>query len=190
MEKKLDLRIQKTYSALTDTFISILCEKKFEEITVNEICEKALVRRATFYKHFADKYELMSFIIKQQLNLFREKSFGSDIPRFSEDYYLSIFRMILDFIDYNIPLINSLKNSNVFPVISAAITEELYLMMKEIFKEDAQNGKDFILPYDIMARAYVGIVVSIGRYWIDKNEAFSRDEMMSKFKILAKRLYG
>ena len=190
MEKRLDLRIQKTYHALTDTFLALLCEKKFEEITVNEICEKALVRRATFYKHFGDKYELMTFVVKKQLNLFKDKSIQSNIIRFSEDYYLSIFGMILDFIDQNIPLINSLKNSNVFPVISATITEELFIMMKEIFKEDAQKGKDFILPYDVMARVFVGIVLSIGGYWVQKNNDIGKDEMLENFRILTKRMYG
>ena len=61
MEKKLDLRIQKTYQALHNAFTILLEEKNFEEITVNELCDAAMIRRTTFYKHFADKYEYFQF---------------------------------------------------------------------------------------------------------------------------------
>ena len=56
MEVKLDLRIYKTYKALHEAFTEILEHKSFEDLTVNELCDKAMIRRATFYKHFADKF--------------------------------------------------------------------------------------------------------------------------------------
>ena len=60
-EGKSDLRIIKTRKALYTAFTMLLGEKSFEDITVNELCENAMVRRATCYKHFADKYD---FFIK------------------------------------------------------------------------------------------------------------------------------
>lgn len=61
----MDLRIVKTYTALTVALESLLLEKPLQEITVSEICEKAMIRRATFYKHFGDKNELFAFILKE-----------------------------------------------------------------------------------------------------------------------------
>ena len=65
MEKNLDLRIQKTYLDLHNAFTDLLEQKHFENITVNELCEKAMIRRTTFYKHFADKYEYFTFYMKE-----------------------------------------------------------------------------------------------------------------------------
>ena len=67
MEKKTDLRIQKTYLALQNAFEALLEEKRFEELTVNELCDKAMIRRTTFYKHFADKYEFFAFYIREMV---------------------------------------------------------------------------------------------------------------------------
>lgn len=36
-----------------------LTERTFEEITVKELCERAMVHRTTFYMHYADKYALL-----------------------------------------------------------------------------------------------------------------------------------
>ena len=38
MEEKTDLRIRKTYKALCDAFVTILEKKRFDDLTVNELC--------------------------------------------------------------------------------------------------------------------------------------------------------
>lgn len=65
MSEKMDLRIIKTYSALTGSLENLILEKPLNEITVSEICDKAMVCRATFYKHFGDKNELLVFMFKE-----------------------------------------------------------------------------------------------------------------------------
>ena len=68
MGKKLDLRIQKTYIALEEAFTKLLEEKPFESITTNELCDAAMIRRTTFYKHFTDKYDYFSFFVSNMIN--------------------------------------------------------------------------------------------------------------------------
>ena len=46
MEKKKDLRVQKTYRALMAAFEALLAEETFDDITVTELCARALIRRA------------------------------------------------------------------------------------------------------------------------------------------------
>ena len=70
MEKDTDLRIQKTYLALQNAFVALLEEKRFEELTVNELCDRAMIRRTTFYKHFGDKYEYFAFYIREMVSTF------------------------------------------------------------------------------------------------------------------------
>lgn len=37
----------------------LIADKKFERISVQEICDRAMVHRTTFYKHYEDKYDLL-----------------------------------------------------------------------------------------------------------------------------------
>ncbi|MCQ5134247.1 TetR/AcrR family transcriptional regulator, partial [Coprococcus eutactus] len=62
-----DLRIRKTYAALTQAFQTLLVQKEFIKISVNELCELAMIRRPTFYKHFLDKYDFLNFFIKHKI---------------------------------------------------------------------------------------------------------------------------
>ena len=68
MEEKTDLRIRKTYKALCDAFVTILEKKRFDDLTVNELCDEAMIRRATFYKHFAEMATIYSVFANTRYN--------------------------------------------------------------------------------------------------------------------------
>jgi len=48
----MDLRVQKTLRDLRGAFFALCREKRPEQITVKELCERALVNKATFYTHY------------------------------------------------------------------------------------------------------------------------------------------
>lgn len=65
MQAKTDLRVVKTRANIRNTFIELLSEKDFNEITIQNILDKALINRSTFYKHYSDKYELAEQLINE-----------------------------------------------------------------------------------------------------------------------------
>jgi AcrR family transcriptional regulator len=50
---------------LQQSMSELLTEKEFVDITVQEITDRADLNRATFYKHFLDKYELLNVIVRE-----------------------------------------------------------------------------------------------------------------------------
>ena len=60
LTKKLTIGASRTLYSLQQAMFSLLCEKSFEEIAVGELCEKAMLPRATFYNYFDDKYDQRS----------------------------------------------------------------------------------------------------------------------------------
>jgi len=58
-EEQADLRVRRTHKLLWEALMALLSERALEEITVKEICERAMVHRTTFYKHYEDKYALL-----------------------------------------------------------------------------------------------------------------------------------
>lgn len=57
--ERLDLRVRRTHKLLWEALLAELAERSFEAITVSAICARAMVHRTTFYKHYADKYDLL-----------------------------------------------------------------------------------------------------------------------------------
>ena len=72
-EEKLDPRVKRTRSLILRSFESLLAEKGFETISVQDVTDKAEVNRATFYAHFHDKYELLDYSISQMFKQEIEK---------------------------------------------------------------------------------------------------------------------
>ena len=62
-KEKWDLRKQKTRKALEKAFLELTETKWIEDISVRDICDRAMVRRATFYKHFEDKYDFFAYVM-------------------------------------------------------------------------------------------------------------------------------
>ena len=69
-EEKLDPRFKRTRKLILQAFGDLLAEKNFESISVQDVTDKAEINRATFYKHFVDKYALLDYAITE---LFRKE---------------------------------------------------------------------------------------------------------------------
>jgi AcrR family transcriptional regulator len=57
-KKKIDARVRKTRDALGDALVTLMQEKPFESITVQDVLDRAQVGRSTFYSHYSDKNDL------------------------------------------------------------------------------------------------------------------------------------
>jgi AcrR family transcriptional regulator len=56
--RKTDRRVRRTRDVLGDVLVELMQEKPFEEITVQQVLERARVSRSTFYTHYRDKNDL------------------------------------------------------------------------------------------------------------------------------------
>ena len=86
--KKEDLRITKTKRDLRLALIYLLKDVSFEKITIGDICEKAMVNRMTFYKHFKDKYDLLDHAIDSLLGQIIQKVTQQIMPVDSFDDFV------------------------------------------------------------------------------------------------------
>lgn len=59
MAKKGDRRVQRTQHLLREALFSLIREKGFEALSVQDIIDRANVGRATFYAHFDNKEDLL-----------------------------------------------------------------------------------------------------------------------------------
>lgn len=58
---KEDLRVRRTRKMLQEALIALAVEKQgFSDITIQDITERAMVNRSTFYRHYLDKCDLVT----------------------------------------------------------------------------------------------------------------------------------
>lgn len=64
------MRVKRTKQNIIHAFIELTKEKNIIAITVQEIAQKAMINRATFYAHYRDKQDLYQQIFNQVIGLF------------------------------------------------------------------------------------------------------------------------
>ena len=183
MEQKTDLRVIKTHSALTDAFWQMLREKKFEEIAVNELCDRAMVRRATFYKHFADKYEFFAFIVRtKQAEFDAQIRQNMDTTR-PQSFYLGIIQRALDFLNSNEKLVQTVLESNMLPTVMEILSRQITIDISQKLKKDAQNGAPLPASPQVMAHFFTGALLNTLMWWVTQKKV-SEAELMEELTPL------
>ena len=164
MEKAMDLRIQKTYLALHSSFLALLEEKQFEDITVNELCDRAMIRRTTFYKHFADKYEYFTFYIKEVVATFQDR-LAPDVADGEVDaYLLHMCRELLRFMKQHEKLVQNIKNSSMFPILLSIVLDQISLDVVQVIRRATGSSAERSRIEDIAAFYAGGLTNTLFRY--------------------------
>lgn len=62
-----DPRVTRTRKLIRDALTSLLGQKSFEAITVQDVAERGTINRATFYAHYTDKFALLNALIREDV---------------------------------------------------------------------------------------------------------------------------
>ncbi len=184
---KIDLRVIKTEQALRNALLELGNAKDFDSITINEICEKALVRRSTFYRHYEDKYDFYQCTIIHLLNIYNEKNDVHYNYHHPEKFYAAMIHDVLLFLDQNKSLAKSVIRSEIYGVISMIIYKQLYLIIESHLNREMENGYVFNQDINLLAEFSAGGIMRIIFNWLQAGGnnvdylSSSLEEMLNQF---------
>lgn len=184
-EKSKDLRVIKTHKALTSSLITLLKEKKFENITVQEICDTAMVRRATFYTHFSDKYELFAFTIRYLYQDFPSyKSLA--VAERNRDIYRDLIEDAITFFIDNIEIVDSVLNSDLMYLMLNIISTEITRDLTPILSEDIDllTINDISMSPDLIINFYMRGMFGSLSWWIKENYPIPKEALVQQVREL------
>ncbi len=94
---KSDPRVTRTRKLIEEAFTAALAQKGFEELSVQDVAERAGINRVTFYSHFPDKYALLSHSIRQSFGreLEERKLLG---PGLLQDWLSPLFVAVCEYV--------------------------------------------------------------------------------------------
>lgn len=183
MNKKTDLRIIRSKHSIKKAFIELLNEKGYEKITIQDIADKAMINRNTFYLHYQNKPDLLNRSMDElleELNITLNLCSSSKTP-VSGSKLEQLMQIILEKIQNNIPFYKALllDENRIYGFQSK---------MEEIIKKTVADGldntqlkisKELLLQY--IASTFMGIVI----WWVKNDLSYTPKELASQFgKIL------
>jgi AcrR family transcriptional regulator len=169
----MDRRIKYTKNVIKETFLSLLEEKDINKITVSELCIKADINRATFYRYYLDVYDLLEKIQEEFVDNLKEsinnKSFNDSISTFCH----GLLEVLLNEKKLAKIMFNNTNNLNFLNDILEITYNHCYSNWKSIFPD--LDDQDIEYASIFMFNGALGII----NYWI-KND-FDKDiEEVSK----------
>lgn len=186
MEKKLDLRVIKTRAALTDALYKLMCEKSLNEITVTELCDRAMIRKATFYKHFGDKTELLVYMIQELMRLSEENNEIGYDPADPASYYAGTFRYLVEFIDSNDRFVRNVLRSDSGAYVCGILEEQIHRQVDERLRQEERE--DVRESHAMLSAIYAGAIVSCGSWWAKQEGRPEKETVIRQFTEFIGRL--
>ena len=177
MTKKEDLRVRKTKKALHEAFLKLLSEKTFEEITINELCALADVRRATFYKHYADKLDFLTAYTHTLRDRFDNVLWKPQHYDSYSEYYVAYAKRLVGYISENSAAFENIVKSNLFNQVISVIIEENYKATKERLEQSANSGMKLYASVETLASMCSGGIACAIYNWMLGGRKKSPDEL-------------
>ena len=177
--KKIDLRVKRTDKLILDTFMNLLKEKSFDDIRISDICNGAMIHRTTFYKHFEDKYNLLSYALKNIINGFEIKSLDFYSNTVSRKFYINLFKSFLQHIENNRKIylvgLRNLKSDFLINNFKRIIVTSI----KYRLEDNNKHGANFTIPIPVLAELYYATMIGLGIWWLQNDADISIDETIS-----------
>jgi AcrR family transcriptional regulator len=171
--KPVDLRVRRTRHLLQQAFMELMAEKDFQTITVQDIADRAMVNRATFYDHFVDKYALLTTSVTEMF----KKTLHSTVPEAFDYTTGNLKHLIFTVCEFMAQIHGhcSPKDQQLLLLIESQITslvgEVLLTWLRQRRPEALRDT-----PIELIAAMASWTIYGAALYWSQQKEHESADE--------------
>lgn len=188
----MDLRIEKTYRALAAAFTELLEEHRFEDVTVAMLCERAMIRRTTFYKHFRDKNayfafyidELMATLSQREDSLQMAGATSASMRELRHSVFTDAIKLILAHEKLMDNILESSMSGMMTGIICDRIASSIHDRVMSVLDEDALAPVTLEQAAEFIAGGMVRLFTS---WWGRGHELRNFDEMAEVVDALFER---
>ncbi|MFD0050070.1 TetR/AcrR family transcriptional regulator [Actinomycetes bacterium NPDC127524] len=177
---KIDRRIAKSQLAIKNAVTHLMSEKSFDDITIQDIADRADVNRGTIYLHYTDKYDLLDKMIEEHMDNLRELCQSAAEMTFQEGNYVWY-----EYFERNYLFFSTMLASKGAPSFR---TRFLNLVIEEFKADvDTSQGKNKGLSEDVILQFFGSSVVGAVEWWFKNGKPLSASVMAEQTGILLDR---
>jgi AcrR family transcriptional regulator len=177
---KVDRRILKSQEAIKKAVIELMSEKNFDDITIQDISDRANVSRGTIYLHYLDKFDLLDKLIEEHINEMRELCESA-----AEMDFINANRIWFAYLESNYLFFSTMLASKGAPSFRSQFLEFLVEEFKD--EVDVTKGKNHGLNEDVILQFIVTSYAGIVEWWITNGMPYPPHVMAEQVGILLER---
>lgn len=177
---EVDRRIRRTKKALEEALIALALEKEYDEITIQEITDRADIGYRTFFRHFSDKEELLKDALHGMILELREIAITPSPEAFADPTSNPF-----DLMDSAVLFRHVQKHSDLYRVLMNSDRSFIASVMTvgmEATKADLAMLPAPDIPIDLLTNHVFSAMFTLVRWWLDTDMAIS-PEVMGEYAI-------
>ena len=178
--EKEDLRQRRSKQHLTEALLGLMEEQPYSEITVVDICQRAMVHRTTFYAHFEDKNDLFEYVLQSMMDRFSESRAQIEREKGLRESFREEFRKVLEFFRAHQRLRNvgiGGPGSPELRMMEEAVADVLERFLLEKGDPSFREGNPDAVK--VWSHFYAGAIMSTVNWWLSNDMPFSEEEMVT-----------
>lgn len=165
-----DLRVRRTRQLLQDAFMALVVEVGFEAITIQLLADRAMVNRATFYRHYQDKYDLAEQVYDALTAEYRAALADLTVADALRGWEL-LFVHIARYADFYLALLSGVPQFREY--VCRNIEQELLANFQSVGFVAEQTTVPTPLAMRYLATAQMGVI----QWWLENRQAVPIAEM-------------
>ncbi len=180
--KKEKIGAQRTRKLLSNALFQMVETKPFENISVMDICQEALVPRSTFYNYFEDKYDLLNFCIEIMLESFAQ---GVQLDLTNDNNFMGLVNNVIDFLLENKKKLQNISRTNSNGTIFFELQKNIAGTITRLAME--QHNKNLAIPAEVIGIYHASGIIFTLKWWLEKDPPLTRDNMVHYIDLLIDR---
>ena len=187
-EVQTDLRIRRTHKFLQEAIIELITEKGFDAITVGDIAERAMINRATFYRHYQDKYDLVANIFEETANELVEnmKPFHKDTSSSETQNPPEIWIQFFEHVAEHGRLYRAMLGKNGSSWFAARMREytiKIMLEQERGWKHQVEPGQQInsAMPPELPAMQLSHVLIGTVVWWLESEKSYTPRQVATWF---------
>ena len=142
----------------TASVLRLLERELFDEITITQICQEAQIARATFYRNFETKRDVIRYMLIRDIAQYQSRGY---VPHDMQDAITDFFR----YMPYSRELLKVLERNRMFSVF-----DDMYAYWEQVYNEE----KDSLFPHDEVDDDYLreyfkAVPVGLLKVWTERD---------------------
>ena len=182
-----DPRVERTDELLQTAFIELAAERGFEAVTVGEIAKRARVNRATFYRHYQDKYDLLEQILQQAITQFKNTLGPPGLVAIATDPQNPPERWIKFMAHFreHEQLYRALLDRNSGPWVTARMRDHIIRMigereeLRDRLSSKERKAAQARMPKQVAITLTANLFISTIAWWLESGKQYSAREVAS-----------
>lgn len=170
-----DRRVQRTQALLLDALIALAQERRYDEITIRDITERADVAYSTFFRHFPDKDALLLQSVRDVVATLTALMYPDSEQRPQIDGRL-LFRHVQEHEAFYRIILSGHGTHHVLAQAMEQIETE-FAVLYASFGESA-------IPVDLLTHHIIAAVLELVKWWLDHQQPYSVERMGQIFQTL------